>query len=547
MVALSLCYPSGNVSSSSSVKGSVRASSGWGWVALLLFLWLGLLSQLQSEWSINPQYSYGFGVPLLSLYLILKSPRFVPSLQGRVSPAWYFTLAFLLALMLPIRLFQEANPDWRLVSWAYTIVIVSVTLLLICAEGGFPALKITWLPVCFILIAVPWPTPIEQFFIQGLMRGVASITVEIVNLLGIPAAQSGNLIELQNGVVGVSEACSGVRSFQATMMASIFLGHLGRFTTLGRFVLPGFGVLMALSLNVARTFFLTWITARQGDAIFKKWHDPAGFIVLGFSVAGLWLLSSWMEKRPKWLAVSSGASTIAANSSNSISPITTFRFRNLPTCLPLPSMVGALGWILCVEVATESWYRVHESKLQPPVTWDVNWPKSAPGFKLVEIAEESRLLLRHSSGSTAEWLNPSRNTRWIANNLVWKPGRTAAQLARNHTPESCLPAGGLKLVQTVGIRSFKVGGASLPFTKLLFESRGAPCQVYFCMWEDRAGSRSDTPTGADFSRTSRWAAVLKGERHFGQRVLEVVMVGESDAAAADVEMEKFLQQSVTFR
>ena len=52
--------------------------------------------------------------------------------------------------------------------------------------------------------------------------------VEVLGWTGIPAIQHGNLIEVGTGTVGVSEACSGIRSFQTSLMISLFFGEFYR-------------------------------------------------------------------------------------------------------------------------------------------------------------------------------------------------------------------------------------------------------------------------------------------------------------------------------
>ena len=52
----------------------------------------------------------------------------------------------------------------------------------------------------------------------------ASIASETLALCGIPAQLEGNLIRVRTGVVGVSEACSGVRSLQTAIMIGLLFG-----------------------------------------------------------------------------------------------------------------------------------------------------------------------------------------------------------------------------------------------------------------------------------------------------------------------------------
>ena len=126
-------------------------------------LWASLLAQLRVEWSINPQYSYGWGVPFLALYLFWKQwpnrPEPCPPRPGYPLLAFLFAAAF---LIVPFRLVQEANPDWRLIIWGLAGVTVLLTSAGVWLAGGWPWLRHFFVPVAFILIAVPWPTQIDD-------------------------------------------------------------------------------------------------------------------------------------------------------------------------------------------------------------------------------------------------------------------------------------------------------------------------------------------------------------------------------------------------
>ena len=80
-------------------------------------------------------------------------------------------------------------------------------------------------PLLFFLVSVPWPTLIEYPLIQTLTRMDVSATCDLVGWFGIPAVPHGNVIEVATGMVGIDEACSGIRSFQASLMISLFLGE----------------------------------------------------------------------------------------------------------------------------------------------------------------------------------------------------------------------------------------------------------------------------------------------------------------------------------
>src|SRR5204863_7863308 len=103
-------------------------------------------------------------------------------------------------------------------------------------------------PSCLFFVAVPWPTNLEQFVVQGLMRLDTFINVEILNAIRIPAVQLGNIIQVGTGYVGIDEACTGIRSLQATFMVSLFLGEFYEFAVGRRIILVLAGACLVFSV-----------------------------------------------------------------------------------------------------------------------------------------------------------------------------------------------------------------------------------------------------------------------------------------------------------
>ena len=230
---------------------------------------------------INAQYNYGYVVPLLGLALLWRRwpgrPSPVPPLSG-VWPG--FLAAGVLLLLLPLQVCLEANPEWRLLYWIHGFQVVGLSFCLLYRMGGWPWVRYFAAPILFMLIAVPWPMTWEQTAIQGLMRFVAGLTVELAGWLGIPAVQHANVVEVGAGMVGIDEACSGVRSMQSALMLSLFLGELHRFSAPRRLVLLAASFGFVLVANLARTTFLVWAAANRGMHQMEQWHDTAGVLVM---------------------------------------------------------------------------------------------------------------------------------------------------------------------------------------------------------------------------------------------------------------------------
>src|SRR5215469_2114760 len=483
--------------------------------------WMLFFNELRGEWQVNAQYSYGYVVPLLGIALLCRCwpdrPSPLPCRRTRLVLA---VSAGLLSLTLPLRVVLEANPEWRLLYWIHGFQMLGLSTCLLYYLGGWPWVKYFTAPVAFMLIAVPWPMQWEQAVIQGLMRFVAGLTVGVADWLGIPALQHGNLVDVQSGVVGIDEACSGVRSLQSALMLSLFLGEMYRFSLARRLSLLGGSLVFVLVANLARTTFLVWAAANRGFNQMEAWHDTAGNLVM-FTVLPSLLLLAYLLK-PK----DSGLLSTRPSAGSQV-------LRAMPRWVG----VGLLLWLGLAEVFTEVWYRTHESHLVSNARWSVVWPEQSPQFKKSTVPERSLAILRCSDSEAASWVDANGN-QWSGFFLHWAPGKNSAQLAKGHRPDICFPAAGAHLVNDLGQVVLSANGLELPFRHQTFEDGTGSFDVFYCLWSDR-NLQGEKRLVEDGSQASRLQAVLAGKRNLGQQVFEIVLHG---AASSDQAVTVFKSQ-----
>ena len=124
----------------------------------LAAVWAGVINHLKGEWSYNPQYSYGWSVPFLAIYLLLRRwpDRPAANRPGLAAARLCRVVIVLGALfLLPLRFISVANPDWRLLSWLFALDAEVISLGVIFLAGGWRAVRYWAFPFLFFLIAVP--------------------------------------------------------------------------------------------------------------------------------------------------------------------------------------------------------------------------------------------------------------------------------------------------------------------------------------------------------------------------------------------------------
>jgi exosortase len=147
---------------------------------------------------------------------------------------------------------------------------------------------------------MPLPSLIYDPVVVGLQNKVAAVNVEVLNVMGIPAERVGSIIQLPNGMVGVDEACSGIRSLQSTVMATLFIGYL---TLRGKGLQGALllcGVALAIFGNLIRSLYLSFTANAKGAAAVESAHDSAGWSILAFTAIGVALVAWGFSRFEKW-------------------------------------------------------------------------------------------------------------------------------------------------------------------------------------------------------------------------------------------------------
>lgn len=273
--------------------GSVLASVALYWDVCL---WL------VNSWYTNQDYSHGFFIPLVSLYLLWSEYRRrggAAAAAGAAGLSQWVIAAALVALGIFIRVFGIYS---RIVTFEGLSLLPHLMGILVLLFGTG---SLRWaLPgIFYLLFMLPLPGAIAGS-LSGLLQTVATqVSTFVIQMLGIPAMATGNIIVLSNGEVGVAEACSGIR-----MLYSFFALTVGACLLIDRTwiekVLIG---LSAIPIAVAANCIRITATAlayeyMSAEFATKFFHDIAGWLMMpiGFLLllAVLFVLEKLIQTDP---------------------------------------------------------------------------------------------------------------------------------------------------------------------------------------------------------------------------------------------------------
>jgi exosortase len=499
--------------------------------------------------TLNPQLS-----TLKGPWSVVRSPWSV------VRSPWSVVIFFsLLAfLYLPTRLIEAGTPEWRPIQWSLGIEAVGLTLCAIYLGKGRGWLGQLAFPICFFFVAIPWPSLVEQPIIQNLTRASAAIVIELLGWVGVPAMAHGNVIEVSTGMVGIDEACSGIRSFQSSLMISLFFGEFYRLSHWRRWLLVPMGFVFSMAFNVCRMSLLTLVAAKKGVAAISEYHDEAGITIAILCMLALWGIAVLLKQQKTadhktTDNETTGQPTKGLQDYETTGPNDKGLVVGGPVVRGPSSVVSGqwsvvrslalslLIWLVLVEAGVQIWYRSREAHLIPGPAWTLTFPQDNSTLKDLPMDAKTRNLLRFDEAKQAAWTE-SDGTQWEAFYFSWLPGRVAGYLAKRHTPEICLAATGIQLLSGPKLTMMNINGVELPIRSYVFQTEEGIIQVFHCRWE--AGVGSEAYVEHESARYNLIRAIWAGRGNQGQKVLEFIISGMDDPEQAKQALARQLEKLI---
>jgi exosortase len=265
---------------------------------LFVYLFYNEIESIVGKWLTDSSWSHGFLIPLFSLYFIDQAKGKILNLQTRPN---YLGL-FLMICGIVFYFFNIVSPSgygyFRPTSMIATLGAVVLFL------GGWRLVKYTWLPILFLVFAVPLPDRIYFRLTYPMQELAAQATTVLLNLVsGMEATVGGVVIDViykgqkLDPPLNVAEACSGMRLLMAFLALGVAMAYLHYRPIWQRIVLLASTIPIAIFCNIVRVtitgFIYILINPKYAQGIY---HDLLGMatLPLAFGLYGFlaWFMSS---------------------------------------------------------------------------------------------------------------------------------------------------------------------------------------------------------------------------------------------------------------
>ncbi len=187
-------------------------------VVLAAIAFHGALFELVRRWTTQEEYSHGFLIPLVSLWLVWMRRDALRASIG--PPSWTGALLILVAILLHVT--GAFSAIFILSQLAFIVALLGITL----AVGGFSLLRAAFVPIIFLIFAIPLPYFIDANLSLNLQLISSQLGVFFIRLFGIPVYLDGNLIDLGSYKLQVVDACSGLRYLFPLLSLSFLAAYL---------------------------------------------------------------------------------------------------------------------------------------------------------------------------------------------------------------------------------------------------------------------------------------------------------------------------------
>jgi exosortase len=239
--------------------------------SLIVLIYARTLAGLFDDWLNDPSFSQGLLIPPFALYFawldrkqLFELPA-VPSKRG----LWVVLGGCLIFLT------GKLAAEFFLQRISLMIVLTG----LIWTWWGKARLMRLAFPLILMATMIPLPALIYNTVTAPLQLFASDVAARIAQFCNVSVFRDGNIIQLAHISLGVDEACSGLNSFSALLMAGVLLGQFICERLPARILLVLLSAPLSIAVNVLRISGTAILADYNEQFALGFYHTFAGWLV----------------------------------------------------------------------------------------------------------------------------------------------------------------------------------------------------------------------------------------------------------------------------
>jgi len=157
-------------------------------LASFYLLYHHAIATLISDWSTDPNFSHGFLIPFISLYMVWYKKNEIALIDPEPS---HWGAAILLVGMV-LHLAGHAGAEFFLMRFSMVVTLAGI--ILYCWGGR--VFKKVWIPIVYLIIMIPIPAILWNKVAFPLQLMAARLSSDLIHFIGIPVFREGNILHL---------------------------------------------------------------------------------------------------------------------------------------------------------------------------------------------------------------------------------------------------------------------------------------------------------------------------------------------------------------
>jgi exosortase len=271
----------------------------WAWLAVAVVFvacYWASIKHLTNVWWSQDDYNFCFFVPPFALYLLWHRRELFPK-DTNYGNWWGLPMFVLWALMRWVAVYFNYGslPEMAMIPFFAGVALF---------VGGWQGMRWAWPSILFLIFMLPLPGAVEDFSRERLQYVATTLSVFVIQTLGVAATADGVVIQLAHRTLRVAEACSGLRMMMLFSAICLGAAFVGRKPLWEKLVIVASAVPIAIAANVLRIVLTAGLceTARLWPSLFneetaeKFMHDMAGLLMMPIGLGLLLLEASILSK-----------------------------------------------------------------------------------------------------------------------------------------------------------------------------------------------------------------------------------------------------------